>query len=149
MNTYKVRIAIEQLLAAGKGGASHPALDAAAKDALSELDNVNIQIRTIELLKDRADAVLENAGYPERTKTQASRIEDLRRRAVAAEAALAEARKLSPLCIRCGSPLERGRCIDETCPFSDHEQDCPRGWIGHPEHAAGEFTPCKCRKETP
>ena len=38
----KVVLLFEGRDAAGKGGASHPALDAAAKDALSELANVNI-----------------------------------------------------------------------------------------------------------
>ncbi len=45
-------------------------------------------------------------------------------------------------CARCGSDLENGLCIDGTCPFSEHRQDCPAGWNGHPEHKAGRCT-CK------
>lgn len=38
------------------------------------------------------------------------------------------------ICQRCSSPLlMTGRCSDETCPFSDHPQNDPRGWAGHPE----------------
>ncbi len=32
------------------------------------------------------------------------------------------------ICRKCNSPLENGRCTDETCPYSDHEQTtefCP------------------------
>jgi hypothetical protein len=37
-------------------------------------------------------------------------------------------------CQRCGSPLDvDGLCTDETCPFSDHQQDDEGGWSGHPE----------------
>ncbi len=37
-------------------------------------------------------------------------------------------------CERCGSTLDvDGLCTDETCPFSENEQDDPRGWSGHPE----------------
>lgn len=41
-------------------------------------------------------------------------------------------------CVRCESildeenPASGGRCPDETCPFSDTDQDDERGWIGHP-----------------
>ncbi len=35
-------------------------------------------------------------------------------------------------CQRCGSNLFSGRCMDQTCPFSDYDQDDPKGWIGHP-----------------
>lgn len=40
-------------------------------------------------------------------------------------------------CARCSTPLNpdspRGRCGDETCPFSYHIQACQAGWSGHPE----------------
>lgn len=37
-------------------------------------------------------------------------------------------------CQRCGSDLDTDlRCTDETCPFSDTDQDDERGWAGHPE----------------
>ena len=36
-------------------------------------------------------------------------------------------------CQRCGSKLKNGHCVDKTCPFSDHKQFCPTGWIGHPD----------------
>lgn len=37
-------------------------------------------------------------------------------------------------CARCGNPLDVDRlCTDETCPFSDCEQDDKAGWSGHPE----------------
>ena len=46
-------------------------------------------------------------------------------------------------CVRCASDLDAdGTCVDVTCPFSDHKQNCPAGWTGHPEHAAG---PCNCK----
>lgn len=49
-------------------------------------------------------------------------------------------------CERCGTKLnKRGLCGDVTCPFSDHEQACPVGWVGHPEHLdADEGTRCTC-----
>ncbi len=38
-------------------------------------------------------------------------------------------------CERCNSSLDEGGfCLSETCPFSDHAQDCPVGWAGHPDH---------------
>lgn len=38
------------------------------------------------------------------------------------------------ICQRCGSKLTKGGyCVDKTCPFSDHKQFCPTGWMGHPE----------------
>ena len=48
-------------------------------------------------------------------------------------------------CARCGGDLDtqHGYCIDGACPFSDHQQDCPAGWTGHPEHKAG---PCNCKR---
>ena len=46
-------------------------------------------------------------------------------------------------CDRCRSKLNsEGKCTDVTCPFSDHKQNCPAGWNGHPEHKAGRCT-CK------
>lgn len=37
-------------------------------------------------------------------------------------------------CQRCGTEIdETGLCRDETCPFSDHRQNDPQGWAGHPE----------------
>jgi hypothetical protein len=37
-------------------------------------------------------------------------------------------------CRRCDSPLDvDGHCTDETCPFSDCDQDDAAGWSGHPE----------------
>jgi hypothetical protein len=37
-------------------------------------------------------------------------------------------------CQRCESKLdEGGLCTDETCPFSETDQDDERGWAGHPE----------------
>ena len=45
-------------------------------------------------------------------------------------------------CGRCGGLLDgQGLCMDATCPFAGHEQECPAGWSGHREHAAG---PCTC-----
>jgi len=37
------------------------------------------------------------------------------------------------VCDRCGTVLKNGFCKDLTCPFSNHKQDCLRGWSGHPE----------------
>ena len=51
-----------------------------------------------------------------------------------------------PECGRCGTPLRRGRCKDETCPFSDHAQDCAAGWRGHPEKDRGR-TVCTCKAD--
>jgi calcineurin-like phosphoesterase family protein len=42
-------------------------------------------------------------------------------------------RRHAPKCVRCGSPLDAGRCTDSTCPFSDCAQDDQRGWVGHPD----------------
>jgi hypothetical protein len=58
-------------------------------------------------------------------------------------------------CTRCSSPLDEGAfCADETCPFSDHDQSCHVGWVGHcdtPDEAeadghvyADEGTKCTC-----
>ena len=41
-------------------------------------------------------------------------------------------------CVRCDSFLKDGQCQDETCPFSDCEQDDKAGWAGHPEKDCGE-----------
>jgi hypothetical protein len=35
------------------------------------------------------------------------------------------------ICRRCDDVLVDGFCTDETCPFSDHVQTCPIGWVGH------------------
>lgn len=45
-------------------------------------------------------------------------------------------------CQRCGSCLNDGRCVDETCPFSDHDQTCPMGWCGHPDYP--QVAMCNC-----
>jgi len=41
-----------------------------------------------------------------------------------------------------------GFCGDETCPFSEHLQSCPAGWVGHPEKGGqddvSEFKSCIC-----
>lgn len=48
-------------------------------------------------------------------------------------------------CERCCSDLDdNGRCEDLTCPFSDHDQDCPAGWNGHPLHIG--YTCIGCQK---
>jgi hypothetical protein len=47
-------------------------------------------------------------------------------------------------CQRCMSDLVNGRCIDSQCPFSDHDQTCLKGWIGHPLHSVDESAPCGC-----
>jgi hypothetical protein len=63
---------------------------------------------------------------------------------------MADLRRLQPLyqatkpCARCGSSLENGKCRDQTCPFNDHDQDCPAGWTGHPDHPGDHA--CKCKK---
>jgi len=47
------------------------------------------------------------------------------------------------VCVRCGGPVLDGRCADQTCPFSDHDQTCPNGMLGHPE-GPRESGPCAC-----
>ena len=51
-------------------------------------------------------------------------------------------------CARCGSEIwDDGRCEDETCPFSDHDQSCLAGWSGHPEkdpHPTDDTAPLPC-----
>jgi hypothetical protein len=48
-------------------------------------------------------------------------------------------------CQRCESLIKNGYCQDETCPFSDHEQHCPIGWMGHDAHReVDEDTECDC-----
>lgn len=50
-------------------------------------------------------------------------------------------------CKRCGGLLDSdtGGCKDQTCPFNDHLQKCPKGWTGHPQHpGVDENTPCNC-----
>lgn len=50
-------------------------------------------------------------------------------------------------CQRCSSRLDdRGHCVDETCPFSDHAQTCPVGWTGHPFQPRGE-PECACPED--
>lgn len=41
-------------------------------------------------------------------------------------------------CQRCDSKLDKGLCTDETCPFSETDQDDSRGWAGHPEKDCSE-----------
>jgi hypothetical protein len=49
-------------------------------------------------------------------------------------------------CQRCGSPLDdEGFCTDETCPFSDHDQSCLAGFMGHPDHPQANIEKCSCR----
>lgn len=56
-----------------------------------------------------------------------------------------ESHELWASCQRCGSNIKNGLCLDETCPFSDHEQSCPVGWVGHDAHPeANEDTECDC-----
>jgi len=55
------------------------------------------------------------------------------------------------VCQRCGSEVIDGKCVDETCPFSDHDQSCKAGWSGHPEmdpHPRDDDRPmpCTCKK---
>ena len=40
--------------------------------------------------------------------------------------------RLMPTCGRCDSALLI-RCSDATCPFSDCDQNDPKGWADHPE----------------
>jgi len=49
-------------------------------------------------------------------------------------------------CARCGGViLTTGFCSND-CPFDRHKQDCPVGWIGHPEHPdVDESTKCRCQ----
>lgn len=47
-------------------------------------------------------------------------------------------------CDRCGTALVDGYCIDETCPFSDHKQDCDAGWEGHPDYYKVKDPQCDC-----
>ena len=49
-------------------------------------------------------------------------------------------------CKRCNCLLNiEGFCQDETCPFSQHYQDCLTGWTGHPEHPeCTDKTKCTC-----
>lgn len=47
-------------------------------------------------------------------------------------------------CVRCGSAIEpAGYCVDETCPFSDHKQDCKAGWNGHPKKDPNPTDDCR------
>ena len=49
-------------------------------------------------------------------------------------------------CSRCGSPLDKGFCTDDTCPFENHLQSCTKGWLGHPQYARLENNPCNCKE---
>lgn len=55
-----------------------------------------------------------------------------------------------PFCQRCTARLspdgehDEMVCTDVTCPFSNHKQDCPVGWTGHPDHTGDFF--CTCRE---
>lgn len=54
---------------------------------------------------------------------------------------------MSEICQRCGALIDLcGYCLDETCPFSDHQQGCPIGWIGHPDHVVNETEECSCKR---
>lgn len=47
-------------------------------------------------------------------------------------------------CGRCGNEVSADeRCVDVTCPFNDHQQSCPNGWVGHPSFPT-EQTKCTC-----
>lgn len=49
------------------------------------------------------------------------------------------------ICKRCDSDIDKlGNCTDGTCPFSDCQQDDPKGWIGHPQEAEMTRRECKC-----
>lgn len=61
---------------------------------------------------------------------------------------LPAATKGEPMCERCGADIIKGLCDDQTCPFSKHEQNCPAGWVGHPEHPqTGLQCTCKPKKK--
>ena len=58
-------------------------------------------------------------------------------------------------CKRCGSSIilvikVGNRCSDETCPFSDHSQECMAGWSGHPtlDPNPNSDIPCTCEGAT-
>jgi hypothetical protein len=47
-------------------------------------------------------------------------------------------------CCRCQSPLDfRGFCLDDFCGFSKHKQECPMGWVGHPDYINKKLE-CSC-----
>lgn len=57
-------------------------------------------------------------------------------------------------CKRCGCDVNDGYCSDISCPFSEHTQECPAGWQGHPEvQVPSEFLPthksgdCTCGED--
>lgn len=57
-------------------------------------------------------------------------------------------------CERCGTDVRNNRCSDTTCPFSDHQQTCERGWSGHPDRDPSPLAdhialPCTCVTATP
>jgi hypothetical protein len=45
-------------------------------------------------------------------------------------------------CERCGTRVADGYCTDQTCPFSDHKQNCPAGWANHPTQPADSKCTC-------
>jgi len=46
-------------------------------------------------------------------------------------------------CMRCNNLVNsEGYCVSKACPFSDHNQNCPAGWTGHPNHS--DQTSCMC-----
>jgi hypothetical protein len=53
-------------------------------------------------------------------------------------------------CQRCGGViLTTGKCSND-CPFDRHNQNCPVGWIGHPDHPnVDEDTKCTCPVPNP
>ncbi len=56
--------------------------------------------------------------------------------------------EVETICERCGCRVDGPLCGDETCPFSDHEQNCPVGWTGHPEPpvvGTVDLRNCVCR----
>ena len=40
-----------------------------------------------------------------------------------------KAAKKKTACVKCGSPIKKGYCVDETCPFSDSVRK--RDWLEH------------------
>ena len=53
-------------------------------------------------------------------------------------------RKAMRTCKRCGSQLADGFCPDKTCPFSDHLQTCPTGWVNYPNPPSCGDNMCNC-----
>jgi hypothetical protein len=47
------------------------------------------------------------------------------------------------VCKRCGSSLNYiDSCVDATCPFSAHRQDCEAGWSGYPGYQGDAVCTC-------